>query len=80
MLPDAGEGVVRVLLLYLEGYMRSRAAMESKGSAFMDPLEPEYSAEATTERMLKYLDEWTAEVIERQLRQDQRNNGNETAA
>jgi hypothetical protein len=70
LLPNAGEGVVRVLLPYLEGYMRSRAAMESKG-AYVDPLEPEYSAEATTERMLKYLDEWTAEVIERQLYQDQ---------
>ena len=72
LLANAGEGVMRVLLLWLEGYMRYRAAMETRGiRIFMDPLLPEYSSEATTERMLKELDRWTAEAIEFQLYRDQ---------
>ena len=37
LLADADEGVMRVLLLYLEGYMRYRAAMEGKGEHFCGP-------------------------------------------
>jgi hypothetical protein len=73
LLTDAGEGVVRVLLMYLETEMRHRAALKRRGtSVYVDPLGREFSSEATTEEMLKELDERTADAIEDQLRQDQR--------
>jgi hypothetical protein len=73
LLGDAGEGVVRVLLLYLETEMRRRVALKRKGiSVYIDPLAREFSSETTTQEMLKELDERTAEAIEDQLRQDQR--------
>jgi len=73
LLGDAGEGVARVLLLYLETEMRRRVALKRKGiSVYIDPLGREFSSETTTQEMLKELDERTAEAIEDQLRQDQR--------
>jgi len=73
LLGDAGEGVVRVLLLYLETEMRRRVALKRKGiSVYIDPLGREFSSETTTQEMLKELDERTAEAIEDQLHQDQR--------
>jgi regulator of sirC expression with transglutaminase-like and TPR domain len=56
--------------------MRFRVATQRRG-IYIDPLGPEFSSEATTQRMLKELDERTAEAIERQLRRDQQNNGTE---
>jgi hypothetical protein len=73
LLADAGEGVMRVLLLNLEREMRHRAALKRKGiSVYVDPFEREFSSEATTQEMLKELDERTAGAIEDQLRQDER--------
>jgi hypothetical protein len=84
---DVNEGVVRVLLMSLEYEMRYRVAMEARLKSmgwdhFMDLLRPEYSAETTTEEMLKYLDYLTAETVKDQLRQDQQsgNGDDETAA
>jgi hypothetical protein len=82
LLANIDEGIVRVLLMKLESEMRFRVAMERRGlRIYIDPLGPEFSAETTTEEILKELDDWTAWSIEDQLRQDQQNNGgNETAA
>jgi hypothetical protein len=70
---DVNEGVVRVLLMSLEGEMRYRVAMEARLKRmgwvhFMDPFYPEFLD--AIEEMLKYLDSLTAEAIGYQLRQD----------
>jgi hypothetical protein len=77
---DVNEGVVRVLLMSLEIEMRRRFAMGARlkrmgwdrWEIHSDVSTPEYSSEATTEEILKELDQRTAESIEDQLRQDHR--------
>ena len=84
LLPEVDSGTVRALLDMLTIEMRRSAALQARLEnwgipiPFVDPTRPEYSAEATTEAMLKWVDGWMDAAIESELIHGSGNN--ETAA